>query len=118
MGLTNVLQDGLPDAYRIQTFATTGTVLPGAEIIYLTGIAGNYTVTCPFSAVPRNRFLVIKDTSASGTDSKTVTFTGPGHASATSHNVVLDAAKEIIILFFDADGQGSLVENVGSVTVN
>lgn len=70
-------------------------------------IAATYTV------VP-NTFMLIKDTSASGTAAHTVTLTG-GTFNGTNTVATLDARDELLYVYFDSAGRGSVILNLGSV---
>jgi len=61
-------------------------------------------------------FLIIKDTSASGTAAHTVT-AASGTFDGTNNKVTLNAGKECIVLWIDSSGNGTIVENVGSVAL-
>jgi len=60
--------------------------------------------------------LVIKDTSASGTAAHTVTATA-GTFDGTNNKVTLNAPNECIMVYIDSAGNGTIVENVGSVAL-
>ena len=61
--------------------------------------------------------LVIKDTSATGTAAHTVTATA-GTFDGTNNVVTLNALNECIILWIDSAGNGTIIENVGSVALS
>ena len=58
--------------------------------------------------------VVIKNTSASGTASHTVTLS-QGTWNGSNAIATLNAANECLICTFDSAGNGTIVENVGSV---
>ena len=62
------------------------------------------------------QMVVITDTSASGTAAHTVTLT-TGTFDGTNNKVTLNAPKECIMVFFDSAGNGTIMENVGSVAL-
>lgn len=67
------------------------------------------------SLVPyANSFVVVKNTSASGTAAHKVTVT-TGTWDGTNKVITLDAPKECIVVFVDSAGNGTIVANVGSV---
>lgn len=72
-----------------------------------TVIAATYTV------VP-NTFFLIKDTSATGTAAHTVTLTG-GTFNGTNTVATLDARDELLYVYFDSAGRGSVILNLGTV---
>lgn len=60
------------------------------------------------------QLVIIKNTSASGTQAHTVTLS-QGTWDGTNTVVTLNAANECIMCLFDSAGNGTIVENVGSV---
>ena len=67
------------------------------------------------SLVPyANKFLVLKNISASGTAAHKVTIT-TGTLDGTSKVATLDAPKECLVVFVDSAGNGTIVVNVGTV---
>lgn len=66
------------------------------------------------SLVPHRGFMVVKNTSASGTAAHTVTVT-TGTWDGTNKVITLNAPKECIIVHIDSAGNGTIVENVGEV---
>lgn len=98
---------------------------------------GTYTATSP-AAIPANvqvielnhastaiektlalgehlsQLLIIKDISATGTAAHTVTVTG-GTLDGTNDVATLNALNECLIVYIDSAGNGTVVENVGTV---
>lgn len=72
-----------------------------------TVIAATYTV------VP-NTFFLIKDTSATGTAAHTVTLTG-GTFNGTNTVATLNARDELLYVYFDSAGRGSVILNLNAV---
>jgi len=64
-----------------------------------------------------HQILMVKDTSDAGTTSHTVTLTS-GTWDGTNTIITLDAPKEAIIVCFDSEGDGTIIENVGSVALS
>lgn len=62
-------------------------------------------------------FLMIKNTSASGTAAHTVT-AASGTWNGTATVVTLNAPNEAILVFIDSAGGGTIIENVGSVALS
>jgi len=92
----------------------TGAIPAGTGVVELnhisTIIAATYTV------VP-NSYLLIKDTSASGTAAHTVTLTG-GTFNGTNTIATLNARDEMLFVYFDSAGRGQVIVNVGSVALS
>ena len=98
----------------IQELTATGTVDAGTR-----GVELNHATTAIAAtmAPPANGgFVVIKDTSASGTAAHTVTLSS-GTFDGTNNKVTLNAPAECIVVYFDSAGAGTIVENVGSVAL-
>ena len=63
------------------------------------------------------QLVIIKNTSASGTQAHTVTLS-QGTWDGSNTVVTLNAANECIMCMFDMAGNGTIVENVGSVALS
>lgn len=61
-----------------------------------------------------NSFLIIKNTSASGTAAHTVTVT-TGTLNGSNKVATLDAPNEALVIWVDSAGNGTVVANVGTV---
>lgn len=61
--------------------------------------------------------FVIKDTSASGTAAHTLTCT-VGTLDGSNTIATLDAPNECLVVWFDSAGDGTIVENIGSVALS
>jgi len=73
-------------------------------------IAATYTV------VP-NTLFIVKDTSATGTAAHTLTLTG-GTFNGTNTVATLNARDEMLMVWFDSAGRGSVIVNLGSVALS
>ena len=60
--------------------------------------------------------VIIKDTSATGTAAHTVTLDS-GTFDGTNNKATLNALNEALVVFFDSAGNGTIVENVGTVAL-
>ena len=74
-------------------------------VIAITGMAG---------ADYAGQVVIVKNTSASGTAAHTVTLAS-GTWNGTNTVVTLNAPAECIAVYFDSNGAGTILENVGSV---
>jgi hypothetical protein len=61
--------------------------------------------------------FVAKDTSASGTAAHTVTLTA-GTFDGTNNVATFNAPNECLAVYFDSAGNGTIIENVGSVALS
>jgi len=105
------------DAIRSNTqeLTATGTVTPGVNAIELNHASAAIAATiADLSNHPG--LLVIKDTSATGTAAHTVTATA-GTFDGTNDKVTLNAGDECIAVWIDSAGNGTVIENVGSVAL-
>ena len=94
----------------------SGAVPAGTQLVEL----NHATVAVAATMAPPTGggLVVIKDTSASGTAAHTLTLTS-GTLNATGNNkATLNASKECLIVYFDSNGNGNVVENLGSVALS
>lgn len=99
-----------------QELTASGAVDPGVDVIELNHASVVIAATLDASTI-RNRMLIIKDTSASGTAAHTVTLTGATF-NGTATVATLDARDEMLVVHFDSAGRGQIVSNVGSVALS
>jgi len=62
-------------------------------------------------------FFIVKDTSASGTAAHTCTLT-TGTWDGTNTIATLNAPGEALMVYFDSNGDGVIVENIGAVALS
>ena len=101
---------------NVQELTASGAVTAGVNAIEL----NHATVVIEATIADLSNhpgLLVIKDTSATGTAAHTVTATA-GTFDGTNNVVTLNALNECIILWIDSAGNGTIVENVGSVALS
>lgn len=101
---------------RVQELTATGAVTAGVQSVELNHATVAVVATAASSANHEGLF-VVKDTSASGTAAHTLTFTA-GTFDGTNNKVTLNAPNECIIVYIDSAGDGTIVENVGSVALS
>ena len=101
---------------RVQELTASGAVTTGVQSVELnhTSVA---VVTTIADAANHQGLFVVKDTSASGTAAHTLTLTA-GTFNGTNNVATLNAAKECLVVYFDSDGNGTIVENVGAVALS
>lgn len=101
---------------NVQELTETGDVTPGVNAIELNHVDTVIEATIADLA-DHQGLLVIKNTSASGTATHTVTATN-GKFDGTNEILTLDASDECIILWIDSAGNGTIVENVDDVALS
>lgn len=101
---------------NVQELTVSGAVTPGVNAIELNHATVVVAATIADLA-DHPGFLVIKDTSASGTAAHTVT-AAAGTFDGTNDVLTLNAPKECIVFWIDSDGKGTIVENVGEVALS
>ncbi len=101
---------------NVQELTVSGAVTPGVNAIELNHATVVVAATIADLA-DHPGFLVIKDTSASGTAAHTVT-AAAGTFDGTNDVVTLNAPKECIVFWIDSAGKGTIVENVGAVVLS
>lgn len=100
---------------RVQELTASGAITAGVQSIELNH-ATVAVVTTVAASTSHEGLLVIKDTSASGTAAHTVTLTA-GTFDGTNNKVTLNAPNECIAVYIDSAGDGTILENVGSVAL-
>lgn len=98
----------------IQELTASGAVRPGVRQVELNHISVAVVATM---VAPTSGSLSVKNTSASGTESHTLTLSG-GTWDGTTTIVTLNAGDEFILTEFDSAGNGTTIENVGSVALS
>jgi hypothetical protein len=101
---------------EVQELTASGAVTPGVTQLELNHATVVIAATVA-DASDHAGLFIIKDTSASGTAAHTVTLTS-GTFDGTNNVATLNAPAEMLIVFFDDDGNGSIVQNTGSVALS
>lgn len=101
---------------RVQELTVTGTVTAGVQSVELNHISTAVAATIA-DASNHQGMLIVKDTSASGTEAHTLTLTA-GTFNGTNNVATLNAANECLIVYIDSAGNGTIVENIGSVALS
>ena len=104
------------DSARVQELTETGTVTAGVQSVELNHATVVVEATIADAANHQGLF-VVKDTSASGTAAHTLTLTA-GTFNGTNNVATLNAPDECLIVYFDSAGNGTIVENVGTVALS
>lgn len=98
---------------RVQTITSSGAVTAGVQSVQLNHATVVIAATIADAANHQGLFIV-KDTSASGTEAHTLTLTA-GTFNGTNTVATLNAPNEALVVYFDSAGNGTIVENIGSV---
>jgi hypothetical protein len=101
---------------EVQELTVTGAVTPGVRQVELNHASTIIAATIADASDHAGLFIV-KDTSASGTAAHTLTLTS-GTFDGTNNVATLNAPAELLIVFFDDDGNGTIVQNTGSVALS
>lgn len=99
-----------------QELTVSAAITPGVGSIELNH-ASVAVVTTIADTKAHQGLFVIKDTSASGTAAHTVTCT-VGTLDGTNTVATLNAPNECLVVWFDSAGNGTIVENVGTVALS
>lgn len=98
-----------------QIITASGAVTPGVSEILLSNAGA--TVAATIADLKDHRgFLVIKQVGG-GTEGHTVT-AAVGTFDGTNDVVTVNADNECVVIYIDAQGNGTVVENVGTVVIN
>ena len=116
--VSSVTTDGAAtlDNATSQELTASGAVTPGVSSIELNHATVIIEATIATSLDHQGLF-VVKDTSASGTAAHTLTLTA-GTFNGTNNVATLNAPDEALIVWFDSAGNGTIVENVGTVVLS
>lgn len=99
----------------VQELTATGGVTEGIESLELNHAS---TIIAATIANSKNHpgLFIVKDTSASGTAAHTCTLTA-GTWDGTNTIATLNAPGEALAVYFDSNGDGVIIENIGSVAL-
>jgi len=99
-----------------QELTASGVISPTVETVELNHASVVIAATLNLATV-RNKTMIFKDTSATGTAAHTVTLTG-GTFNGTNTVATLNARDEFLIVHFDSAGRGQIIANVGAVALS
>jgi hypothetical protein len=94
----------------------SGAVTPGVESVELNHATVAVAATIA-NSLGHPGLFVVKNTSASGTAAHSLTLT-VGTFDGTNNKAVLNAPNEALAVYFDSGGDGTILENVGSVALS
>lgn len=101
---------------RVQALTASGAITAGVQSIELNHATVVIAATIANLALHPG-FLMVKNTSASGTAAHTVT-AASGTWDGTNDVLTLNAPNEAILVYIDSAGNGTIIENVGSVAIS
>lgn len=101
----------IPTSYEL---TASGAVPAGTQAVEL----NHATVAVAATMTAVEGLLIVKDTSASGTAAHTLTLSGTQTFDGTNNTATLNAPKEALVVHIDSAGQGTIVENVGTVALS
>lgn len=102
---------------RVEEVTVSGTtVAAGIMCVELNNTSTLVAATIADASNHQGLF-VVKDTSATGTEAHTLTLTA-GTFDGTNNVATLNALNECLIVYFDSAGNGTIIENVGSVAIS
>lgn len=96
-----------------QELTVSGAVTAGTESVELNHASTIIAATIA-TAVNHKGLFIVKNTSASGTAAHTLSLT-VGTFDGTNDTATLNAPNEALVVYFDSAGNGTIVENIGSV---
>lgn len=99
-----------------QELTATGAVTAGVRNLRLNHASTIIAATIA-DAADHQGFFAVTNTSASGTAAHTVTLTS-GTWDGTNNVATLNAPAESLLVFFDENGDGTIVVNTGSVALS
>lgn len=97
----------------VQELTATGVVTAGVQSVELNHATVVAAATIA-DATNHEGLFIVKNTSASGTAAHTLTLTS-GTFNGAADVATLNAPNECLIVYFDSAGNGTIVENVGTV---
>ena len=125
-----LLRSNIGDSIRIAIRDTVDSLAPGAPVeltataAVTAGVAqvelNHATVVIAATiadAADHEGIFVVKDTSASGTAAHTLTLTS-GTFDGTNNVATLNAPGELLVVLFDSAGNGTIIQNTGSVALS
>lgn len=99
-----------------QELTVSGAINPTVETVELNHPSVVIAATLNLATV-RNKTMIFKNTSATGTAAHTVTLTG-GTFNGTNTVATLNARDEMLVVHFDSAGRGNIIVNIGAVALS
>jgi len=99
---------------RVEEHTGAGAVTAGVQSVEINSVAAAALTIA--SADAHQGLFIVKHTSSSDGQNHTLTLTS-GTYDGTNTVALLNAANEALVVYFDSSGNGTIVENVGSVSL-
>lgn len=99
---------------RAEEHTGAGAVTAGVQCVEINSVAAAALTIA--DAANHQGLFIVKHTSSSDGQNHTLTLTS-GTFDGTNNVALLDAAEEALVVYFDSGGDGTIVENVGSVSL-
>lgn len=93
------------------------TAAVSASTRFLSLSHATVVIAATMVATDHKGLFIVGDTSASGTAAHTVTLTG-GTWNGTATIATLNAPGETLVVYFDDDGDGTVIANIGAVALS
>lgn len=100
-------------ARRVEATAA-GAIAAGVQSVEINSVAAIALTIA--DAADHPGLFIVKHTSSSDAQSHTLTLTS-GTFNGTNNVALLNAANEALVVYFDSDGDGTVIVNVGSVSL-
>jgi len=101
---------------RVQELVASGAVTPGIQSLELNHDSTPIAATIADAAAHQGLFIV-KNTSSGGTEDHTLTLTS-GTFDGSDSVATLAAPGKALVVYFDSNGDGTIVENVDTVALS
>jgi len=101
---------------RVKELVASGAIAVGIQSVELNHASVAIAATIA-NAANHSGLFVVKDTSATGAVSHTLTLTA-GTFNGTNNVATLDALNECLVVYFDSAGNGTILVNIGSVALS
>lgn len=98
------------------TASAGGTIAEGIQSVELNNTGTTVAATIADASNHQGLF-VVKDTSATGSAAHTLTLTA-GTFNGTNNVATLNALNECLVVYFDSAGNGTILVNIGSVSLS
>ena len=101
---------------RVQELTATGNVTAGVQSVELSHASTLIAATIAAST-NHEGLLIVKNTSSGGTAAHTLTLNAVTY-NGTNNVATLNAPNEALIVYIDSAGNGTIIENVGTVALS
>lgn len=102
---------------RVVELTASAAVSAGIQSVELNQASTTVIAATVADAANHQGLFIVKDTSTGGTTAHTLTLTN-GTLDGTHNVATLNAPLEALVVYFDSAGEGTIVENIGSVALS